>query len=38
MTGGDAWGGGLLLLIGVAIVARTLRGTLTNRILGLAGS
>lgn len=34
---GDPWGGALLLLIGVAVVARTLRGSLTNRVLGLAG-
>ncbi len=32
MSGGDGWGGLLLVLIGVAVVARTLRGTLTNRI------
>jgi hypothetical protein len=34
---GDAWGGFLLLLVGVAIVARTLRGTLTTRVLTVAG-
>lgn len=35
--GGDPWGGLLLLVVGVAIVVRTLRGSLTNRILSIAG-
>ena len=36
-AGGDFWGGALLLLLGVAIIARTLRGQLTNRIADLIG-
>jgi hypothetical protein len=34
---GDGWGGLLLVLVGLAIVVRTLKGSLTNRIGTLAG-
>lgn len=34
---GDGWGGLLLVLLGVAIVVRTIKGSLTNRVLSLAG-